>query len=113
MLYKGSIELQAKYDVEFVYQTVAADTDQEFEHALRTLAEQADLVITLGFQARAGLNAAAKAFPATQFVLFDIVADPAPNVSSVIYAQHEGGFIGGVVAALITQTRSLIDSASS
>ena len=107
MLYKGSIELQAKYDVEFVYQTVTADTDAEFERALRTLAEQVDLVITLGFQARAGLNAAAKAFPDTQFVLFDIVAEPAPNVSSVIYAQHEGGFIGGVIAALVTQTKTV------
>ena len=107
MLYKGSIELQAKYDVEFVYQTVAADTDAEFERALRALAEQVDLVMTLGFQARSGLNAAAKAFPDTQFVLFDIVADPAPNVSSVIYAQHEGGFMGGVVAALVTQTKTV------
>ncbi len=109
MLYKGSIELQAKYDVEFVYQTVAADTDEEFERALRILAEQenAEMVMTLGFQARAGLNAAAKAFPDTQFVLFDIVAEPAPNVSSVVYAQHEGGFIGGALAAYVTKSKTV------
>ena len=107
MLYKGSIELQAKYDVEFVYQTVAADTDAEFERALRALAEQVDMVMTLGFQARGGLNAAAKAFPDTQFVLFDVVADPAPNVSSVVYAQHEGGFIGGALAAYVTQSKTV------
>ncbi|GAK49711.1 nucleoside-binding protein [Candidatus Moduliflexus flocculans] len=107
MLYKGSIELQAKYDIEFVYQTVTADTDKEFERALRELAEQADMVMTLGFQARGGLNAAAKAFPDTQFVLFDVVAEPAPNVSSVVYAQHEGGFIGGALAALVTQTKTV------
>jgi len=107
MLYKGSIELQAKYDIEFIYQTVAADTDAEFERALRALAEQADMVMTLGFQARAGLNAAAKAFPDTQFVLFDVVADPSPNVSSVVYAQHEGGFVGGALAALVTQSKTV------
>lgn len=109
MLYKGSIELQGKYAVEFAYQTAAADTDAEIQRALTTLVEynQADVVLTLGFQSRNALNAVAQAFPNTKFVLFDVVADPADNVASVIFAQHEGAFVAGALAAKVTQSKKI------
>lgn len=107
MLYSGSIEVQGKYDVEFVYRTAASDTEEGFIQALQELIEQdqADLVLTLGFQARTALNAVAARYPDTRFALFDVVADPSDNVASVIYAQHEGAFLTGALVAYVSQTR--------
>jgi basic membrane protein A and related proteins len=109
MLYKGSIELQGKYpELEFAYQTAAADTDADIQRALTALVDQgANLVLTLGFQSLGALNAVAKLFPATHFVLFDVAADPAENVTSVIFAQHEGAFVAGALMARVTRTKSV------
>lgn len=109
MLYSGSIEVQGKYGVEFVYRTAASDTTEGFTQALEELVEQegADLVLTLGFQAGAALNTAAARYPDTTFALFDVVAEPSDNVASVIYAQHEGAFIGGALMAYVSQTRKV------
>jgi len=109
MLYSGSIEVQGKYDVEFVYRTAASDTEEGFVQALEELIEQeqADLVLTLGFQARTALNAVAARYPDTSFALFDVVAEPSDNVASVIYAQHEGAFLTGALAAYVSQSRKV------
>lgn len=109
MLYSGSIEVQGKYDVEFVYRTAASDTEEGFVQALEELIEQeqADLVLTLGFQARTALNTMAARYPDTTFALFDVVAEPSDNVASVIYAQHEGAFLTGALAAYVSQSRKV------
>lgn len=109
MLYNGSIEVLARYGekVEFCYHTAVTDTDQDFERALTRLVEHegCDLVLTLGFQARNALNRVAARYPDTAFALFDVAAEKAENVVSVIYAQHEGGFVAGALAAAVTQSK--------
>ena len=109
MQYNGSVNVQAHYNVEFVYRTPETNKYEDFFTAIEALAkdEQCDMVITSGFEVRKPLTQAAETYPATQFVLLDVVAHPAENVASVIFAQHEGSFVVGALAAKVTKTKKI------
>ena len=45
-------------------------------------------------------------YPATRFIVLDTVRDE-PNMFSFVLAEHEGSFLAGVLAALVTKTNTL------
>ena len=74
-----------------------------WEPALRSAVASGDhdLIIT-GTQPMAEiLGPIAEEFPDQQFVFYDAALD-APNIHSITYAQHEGSFLAGALAALAT-----------
>lgn len=76
----------------------------KWEPAIRSVAATGkyDLIIT-GTAPKADLlKDLAPNFPNQRFLLFDAELEGIENVHSVTYAQNEGGFLGGVFAALIT-----------
>lgn len=80
----------------------------KWEPAVRSLAAMGkyDLIIT-GAPPKANiLKNVAPQFPQQKFLLFDAKLEGVPNVYSVTYAQNEGGFLGGVLAALVTNSSS-------
>jgi basic membrane protein A len=77
------------------------------EENLRVLAESGhELVFAIGFAFADGVAATAADFPDTQFAIVDSVVD-APNVASLVFAEHEGSALGGAAAALKTQTNTI------
>jgi len=75
------------------------------EELLRTLAEQNyDLVIGVGFLFTDAIIAVAKDFPKVKFAIVDGVVEGLPNVSSLVFNEHEGSFLVGVIAGLMTKT---------
>ncbi|MGC9001984.1 MAG: BMP family lipoprotein [Dictyoglomus sp.] len=75
------------------------------EELLRTLAEQNyDLVVGVGFLFTDAITAVAKDFPKVKFAIVDGVIEGLPNVSSLVFNEHEGSFLVGVVAGLMTKT---------
>lgn len=70
----------------------------------RRMAESgANPVVVMGFQNEATLQEVAPDYPDTRFVLIDAVVD-LPNVRSVIFAEQEGSYLTGMLAALASKT---------
>lgn len=62
-----------------------------------------DLVIGIGFTATDGITASATAHTDVNFMIIDSVVE-LPNVASVTFAEHEGSFLAGAMAAMVSQT---------
>lgn len=80
----------------------------KWEPAIRGIAATGkyDLIITGAPTKAEVLQNIAPQFPNQKFLLFDAKLRGVDNVYSVTYAQNEGGFLGGVFAALVTTSQS-------
>lgn len=76
----------------------------EREQAIRNLARRgASVVIAVGFNNHGAIETVAKEFPNVRFTIIDSVVD-LPNVQSVTFREHEGSFLVGMAAALVSKT---------
>lgn len=83
---------------------VESADDTAFEPALRAFSERGwPLVISIGFSQKDAVEKVARAYPKTQFAIVDahIVA---PNVLSLMFAEHEGSYVMGYLAARASRT---------
>lgn len=72
---------------------------------LTQAAEQSDLTVGVGFLLTDAITAVASQYPDDKFLLIDSApTEEVSNVTSALFREHEGGFLGGVVAGLMTQT---------
>lgn len=65
-----------------------------------------DLTWGIGFLLGDAITEAAKQNPDAKLAIIDSVVD-APNVNSITFAEHEGSFLVGVVAGLMTKTNKI------
>lgn len=78
--------------------------ETQFEQALRRFAQRGqDPIIAVGFSQGVALDKVAKEALNTHFTIIDMVV-PLPNVQSVVFKEHEGSFLVGVLAALASKT---------
>jgi basic membrane protein A and related proteins len=69
------------------------------EQALRRMAERgANPIIGIGFSQGSAIEKVAKEFPKVNFAIIDFVVKE-PNVQSVVFKEHEGSFLVGMMAA--------------
>ncbi len=69
------------------------------EQAIRRMAERgANPIIGIGFSQGSAMEKVAKEFPKLNFAIIDFVVKE-PNVQSVIFKEHEGSFLVGMMAA--------------
>jgi len=74
------------------------------EGLLRDLAKAGNhIVIGVGFDMLEPMNTVAQEFKDTKFAIIDAVVDQ-PNVQSLVFKEHEGSFLVGALAALMTET---------
>jgi len=74
------------------------------EPMLRALAERgADPIVVVGFAQKAALEQVARAFPRLRFAIVDATVD-LPNVQSIVFREHEGSFLVGMMAAMASRT---------
>jgi basic membrane protein A len=79
-----------------------ADADRET--GLRMIASQGfDLVIGVGFLFTDAIKAVADEFPDTKFAIVDGFIPDKANVSSLLFTEHEGSFLVGIIAGMKTQ----------
>ena len=78
--------------------------ESQREQALRRMAERgASPIIGIGFGQASSIEKIAKEFPKQQFAIIDMVVNQ-PNVQSVVFKEHEGSFLVGVMAAMASKT---------
>ncbi len=74
------------------------------EQAKRRMAERgADPIVGIGFSQGTSLEKVAKDFPKLKFAIIDSVV-ALPNVQSIVFKEHEGSFLVGMMAALASKT---------
>lgn len=74
------------------------------EQAQRRMAERgANPIIGIGFSQGSSMEKVAKDFPKVQFAIIDAVVK-LPNVQSILFKEHEGSFLVGMMAALASKT---------
>lgn len=74
------------------------------EQAQRRMAERgANPIIGVGFAQGSSLEKVAKEFPKANFAIIDSVIK-LPNVESIVFKEHEGSFLVGMMAALASKT---------
>lgn len=78
--------------------------ETQFEQALRRFAQRGqEPIIAVGFSQAVALEKVAKEFPNTHFTIIDSVVK-LPNVQSVVFREHEGSFLVGMLAAMASKT---------
>jgi basic membrane protein A len=86
------------------YKELEMQSEAQREQALRRLAESgANPVVMTGFAFGDVLNTVAPDFPDTKFAIIDMVVDQ-PNVKSVVFTEHEGSYLVGMMAGLASKT---------
>ncbi len=74
------------------------------EQAMRKMAERsADPIVGVGFSMGSSMEKVAKEFPKLKFTVIDFVID-LPNVESVVFKEHEGSFLVGMMAAMASKS---------
>ena len=63
-------------------------------------------VIGVGYGNLSAIREVAAEFPQTRFILIDAVID-LPNVQSVVFKEHEGAFLAGILAGLSSQSKQV------
>src|SRR5436853_1546518 len=94
---------RAKKELGIFLRDVEPGDPTSIEPSMRAFAERGyDLIVGVGF-ARAPIMAdVAHDYPNLKFAIIDGVID-APNVASLIFKEHEGSFLVGMIAARTTQ----------
>ena len=101
-IYNGLEKFRMETGVAYGEFEVTNETQRE--QALRNFARRGfDPVIAVGFAQGPALETVAKEFPDIRFSIIDMVVD-LPNVQSLIFKEHEGSFLVGVLAALKSET---------
>ncbi len=95
--YEGIERWKQETGQEYLEFEIANETQRE--QAIRRMAERgASPIIGIGFGQASSIEKVAKEFPDLKFAIIDMVVD-APNVQSVVFKEHEGSFLVGVMAA--------------
>ncbi|WP_428926424.1 BMP family lipoprotein [Marinibacterium sp. SX1] len=86
------------------FREIELQSDAQREQALRRFAEAgANPIVMAGFSFGDSLGQVAADYPDTKFAIIDMVVD-APNVRSVVFNEHEGSYLVGMLAAMASES---------
>lgn len=92
-------ELKAKFEF-----TVTLGTQSDRETRLLSLIEKsANPIIAIGSDYAPAVEASAKKYPDTQFILIDDASVAHLNVTSIVFAETQGAYLAGAGAALASK----------
>ena len=93
-----------KTETGIAFEEFELQNDAQREQALRRFAERGhNPVVVAGFSYGAAMETVAPEFPDTEFAIIDMVVDQ-PNVRSVVFNEHEGSYLVGVLAAMASKS---------
>ncbi|MCI0660289.1 MAG: BMP family ABC transporter substrate-binding protein [Acidobacteria bacterium] len=99
--------LRAKNDLPIVLRDVEPGDPTSIEPALRAFAQYGyNLITGVGFAQGPILQEVARDYPRLHFVIIDSVVE-APNVASLLFKEHEGSFLVGMIAAYKSRTEAI------
>ncbi|MEX0955193.1 MAG: BMP family ABC transporter substrate-binding protein [Rhizobiaceae bacterium] len=100
--YGGAEKFKEETGIEYVEFEISNDAQRE-QALLRFAEDGRNPIVMAGFSWAAALEKVAAQFPDTDFAIIDMVVD-LPNVRSVVYNEHEGSYLVGILAAMASDT---------
>ncbi|MDX1782118.1 MAG: BMP family ABC transporter substrate-binding protein [Thalassovita sp.] len=86
------------------FREIELQSEAQREQALRRFAEAgANPIVMTGFAFGNVLSEVAPDYPDTKFAIIDMVVDQ-PNVRSVVFNEHEGSYLVGMMAAMASKS---------
>lgn len=90
------------------YKELEMQDEAQREQALRRLAEAgANPVVMTGFAFGDVLSKVAPDFPETKFAIVDVDWLDLPNVTQIAFAEHEGSYLVGMMAAMASKANTV------
>jgi basic membrane protein A len=87
------------------FREIELQSEAQREQALRRFAEAgANPIVTMGFAMADPLSSVAPDYPDTKFVVIDVTWLDAPNIRQVGFAEHEGSYLVGMMAAMASKS---------
>ncbi len=104
MAYDGLQRADDEFGDQFTFEYGEPSQISDFSTYQQRYAESGDhdLIICVGFLQTSALNETAQQYPDQDFMLIDSVVNQ-PNVKNVVFKEHEGEFLAGALASLMTQ----------
>ena len=101
-VFMGAERFRKETGIEF--RDFEPQNDGQKEQALRRFARDGFTpIVAVGFTQKNALEKVAGEFPDIKFTIIDAVVEK-PNVQSVLFKEHEGSYLVGVLAALASKT---------
>ncbi len=98
----GAEKFRKETNVEF--RDFEPTNDAQIEQALRRFARDGHSpIIAVGFSQATALQKVAAEFPNLKFTIIDMVVE-LPNVQSVVFKEHEGSYLVGLLAAMASKS---------
>src|ERR1700716_1208300 len=96
-----------KAALNIVLRDIEPGNPTSIEPAMRAFAERGyDLIIGVGFAQAPIMEQVAKEYPNIHFAIVDGVSE-LPNVASLVFKEHEGSYLVGMIAAKTTKSGTL------
>ncbi|MBK5251585.1 MAG: BMP family ABC transporter substrate-binding protein [Peptostreptococcaceae bacterium] len=103
--YAGLVKAEEDFGVEV--SVLESQTPDDYGPNLSAAAEDgADLIVSVGFLMQSATAEAAAQFPEQKFAIIDETVDAA-NAAGLTFKEHEGSFLTGVIAGLMTETNKV------
>jgi basic membrane protein A and related proteins len=101
-VYSGAERFKKDSGIE--YRDFEPQNDAQREQALRRFARDGfSPIVAVGFSQESALKKVADEFPNVKFAIIDSVVEK-PNVQSIVFKEHEGSFLVGLLAAQASKT---------
>lgn len=105
LCWDGFVKARDELGIEILL--IEAREQADYEPNLVKAAEQGyDYVLGCGFLLTDAINAVAPRFPETKFAIVDSVVE-GENTESIVFAEHEGSFLVGAIAAGMSETGTI------
>jgi basic membrane protein A len=100
--YRGAEQFREESGI--AYREFEVTNEAQREQALRNMARRgADVIVGVGFAQATAMEKIAQEFPDTKFCIIDGVVEQ-PNVQSILFKEHEGSFLVGMLAGMKSGT---------
>jgi basic membrane protein A len=104
-VYKGVEKF--KKDTGVDYKSFEITNATQREQAIRKMAKRGNNpVLGIGFAQGPAIDKVAAEYPNTKFAIIDMVVGK-PNVQSIVFKEHEGSFLVGMLAAMASKTHKV------
>lgn len=104
-VFGGAEKFRKETNVEF--RDFEPQNDAQIEQALRRFARDGHSpIIAVGFSQATALQKVAAEFPDLKFTIIDMVVN-LPNVQSVVFKEHEGSYLVGLLAAMASKSNKV------
>lgn len=104
MTYAGLKRVQQEQNLKLIFED-SKKSDEAFKQSMQRLLEKgAQIIVANGFYLKDLVAEVAPQYPDRFFILQDAVLPELPNVASILYSVHEGSFLAGAMAGLMTKS---------